>query len=506
MEFKLNLKKIKTPTDANWNDILTGGYLNIKGRVYDFSRVKEGYKNPDGTIQNPYEDANGYWKATAELTGLISPFTNPISNAAVSETRIEVSFEDTRGWGKDMGETYYEYIATSAKSLLEKKYAELFGVRINLTAIEVAEPPIEEAPPATITTTTEIASATASVPGPTASETTASVSAPTASNIDGEFTFNVEQEGKFIGNNQFGTLYIVGIGEIKDEKVEMLEDITSDEFLDEEYSEESFSGEEEQAFVMQQTGDFLVINSESTNSIKGYDPENPNEALSTNSDAKYPISKNTNSNIEKIIEVAKNSGITNKYSIAAMLSICKKESGFIPQNEASYAATNASRIKSVFSKFKKYSDSEVDRIKNNHKEFFDIIYGGKYGNSATEGYKYRGRGLNQITFKGNYKKYKELSGYDIVSDPDLLNKIDVAAKCLVEYFKSNFKSAPKSIEAKYNFDNINSFKNLDDAMGAFYHANAGWGKGYNELVADSTGGRAKSFKYVGPIYNTYLKA
>ena len=99
-----------------------------------------------------------------------------------------------------------------------------------------------------------------------------------------------------------------------------------------------------------------------------------------------------------------------------------------------------------------------------------------------------------------------MSGYDIVSDPDLLNKIDVAAKCLVEYFKSNFKSAPKSIEAKYNFDNINSFKNLDDAMGAFYHANAGWGKGYNELVADSTGGRAKSFKYVGPIYNTYLKA
>ena len=249
MEFKLNLKGIKTPTDANWNNILSGGYQNIKGRVYDFSRVKEGYKNPDGTIQNPYEDANGYWKATAELTGLISPFTNPISNAAVSETRIEVSFEDTRGWGKDMGETYYEYIATSAKSLLEKKYAELFGVRINLTAIEVAEPPIEEAPPATITTTTEIASATASVVGPTASGT-ASVAGPSASNIDGEFIFNVEKEDRFIGNNQFGTLFIIGIGEIKEEQLEMPEEILSDEGLGEEYIEGGFAGEEEGAFVM----------------------------------------------------------------------------------------------------------------------------------------------------------------------------------------------------------------------------------------------------------------
>lgn len=321
--------------------------------------------------------------------------------------------------------------------------------------------------------------------------------------LEGEFLFNVLKDSFFIGNINIGELSIVGKGEIYENLSN--QELDTDTELDPEYSEVGFNGDEESALLLQKSDDFLVIDSESTNNIKGYDPENPDDSLSTNSDSKYPISKNTDSNIKKIIKVANESGITNKYSIAAMLAICKKESGFIPQNEASYAGTKAYNIKKVFSKFRNYSDEEVDRIKKSFKEFFDIIYGGKYGNSTNEGHKYRGRGLNQITFKGNYKKYKGLSGYDIVNDPDLLNTIDVASKCLVEYFKSNFKSAPSSIKSKYNFNSINSFENLDDAMGAFYHANAGWGKTYSEIVSDPTGGRAKAFRYVGSIYNTYLK-
>ena len=61
------------------------------------------------------------------------------------------------------------------------------------------------------------------------------------------------------------------------------------------------------------------------------------------------------------------------------------------------------------------------------------------------------------------------------------------------------------MKSKYNFTNINSFEKLDDSMGAFYHANAGFGTSYVTIIADATGGRAKAFKYVGPIYNTYLK-
>ena len=334
-----------------------------------------------------------------------------------------------------------------------------------------------------------------------------------------DFNFSVKKENTFVitsGNN--GNLVslpdgtIVDLGELSVIKKEDPNDpeiiriLTpySDELLelDSEYTDENFAGaEEDLVFVDAVSGE---ISQESSNNIKGYDPENPDDSLSTDNGSKYPISKDQDKNIKAVIKIAKDSGITNGYSIAAMLAICKKESGLVPKGEASYSGTGSSRIKSIFSKFKKYTDSEVDKIKKDAKKFFDIIYGGKYDNGADEGYKYRGRGFNQITFKGNYKKYKRLSGYDIISDPDLLNTVDVAAKCLVEYFKSNFSDASKNIKSKYNFTDINSFKSLKDATGAFYHANAGFGKSYSEIVADSTGGRAKAFSYVDKLYNDYL--
>lgn len=516
--WKLKLKQYKEP-NADWQSTISGGYLNIEGKVNPMTR----YRDPDyirDTNGNPTKDTanNGYWKVTAELTGLINPFTVPGTTTVVKETKIEVAFEGSEAWGKMMDyNSFSKYLAASAAEMIEDRYKKIFGVEIKLSTIFVKgeeEPKPKVDPvvgtPSTVTTVTETKGTTAS--GTTASGTTASVASDTGAY--GEFTFNVEEEFFFKGNIEFGTLEIIGKGIIKEEAEPTPPDEMPDgEVLDEEYTEEESIATEEQIFVpnLDQL-DTSSINIETLNNIKGYDPENPDETLSTNSDAKYPISKNTDSNIKKIMEVAKKSGVTNKYSIAAMLAICKKESGFIPQNEASYGGTSAKRIKKIFSSMRKYSDSEVDRIKKNHKEFFDIIYGGnkekgtlKYGNAWNEGYKYRGRGLNQITFKGNYEKYKKMSGYDIVGDPDLLNTIEVAAKCLVEYFKANIKEAPKAIEKKYNFEDINSFKNLDDAMGAFYHANAGWGNTDAEILADSTGGRKKAFNYVGPIYNTYLK-
>lgn len=236
-EYNLKVIKIKTPTDANWVPTIVSPYMEITGRAYDIKKFKDEEKTPDGTIIN-----YGYYRASAELTGLPTPFTNPITNAQVAESKIESTFEDNNGWDKMVSEEiYFEYLAKSAAIALEEKYSELFGIKIKLDvrkkqAIPASEEPLSAT--ASITTTSEISSATASVYGPSAS-------GPTASSIDGEFTFNVEQEGKFIGNNQFGTLYIVGIGEIKEEPVEM----PFEEIIDEEYQETSFAGAEEGAFV-----------------------------------------------------------------------------------------------------------------------------------------------------------------------------------------------------------------------------------------------------------------
>lgn len=67
----------------------------------------------------------------------------------------------------------------------------------------------------------------------------------------------------------------------------------------------------------------------------------------------------------------------------------------------------------------------------------NTIYGGRLGNAQDEGYKYRGRGLIQLTFKDNYRRYGGLGGCpQIVENPDLANDPIFATKIAVAYLKS----------------------------------------------------------------------
>jgi predicted chitinase len=43
----------------------------------------------------------------------------------------------------------------------------------------------------------------------------------------------------------------------------------------------------------------------------------------------------------------------------------------------------------------------------------DVLYGNRMGNDANEGYKFRGRGLIQITGKENYSRYGKILGLDL---------------------------------------------------------------------------------------------
>jgi len=67
----------------------------------------------------------------------------------------------------------------------------------------------------------------------------------------------------------------------------------------------------------------------------------------------------------------------------------------------------------------------------------NTVYGGRFGNAANEGYKYRGRGMIQITFKDNYTTYGKASGHpNIVQNPDLANDPVIATDIAVAYLKS----------------------------------------------------------------------
>jgi predicted chitinase len=70
------------------------------------------------------------------------------------------------------------------------------------------------------------------------------------------------------------------------------------------------------------------------------------------------------------------------------------------------------------------------------------IYGGRMGNKDPgDGWKYRGRGVVQLTGKDNYIKFGKLTGLDLVNNPDLASDPVNAAKIAIAYWKSRVSSA-----------------------------------------------------------------
>lgn len=167
------------------------------------------------------------------------------------------------------------------------------------------------------------------------------------------------------------------------------------------------------------------------------------------------------SNIDMIIGKMKNMGITNPMVQAAILATIGKESGFIPQNEVPYTNTDNSTIRKIFSSTKGLSDRKLDRLKKDPEDFFNYVYGPEgagpgLGNTQRgDGYKYRGRGFNQITGRSNYKKY----GFE--SNPDDLNNPDGAADAMLKFL------------AKEGSSLNDRFKSADEALEFFVTRNAG---------------------------------
>jgi len=219
------------------------------------------------------------------------------------------------------------------------------------------------------------------------------------------------------------------------------------------------------------------------------------------------LSNKQKNNIAILVEEAKKAGITNPNSIAGMLAIVSKESAFEPKSEnLNYSA---SRLQTVFG----LSSARANELAGKPEAIANAVYGGKNGNAANEGWKYRGRGFNQLTFKGNYKKYADIIGEDIVSNPDKVNEVQTAAKVLMAYNKDRMEALRKSGKlAEYNAKDINDFKNTKDATLAFYHVTAGVGNSVAKIKAmlqnDPLGGMTKAQNRVNDLLaaiGTYVK-
>lgn len=68
----------------------------------------------------------------------------------------------------------------------------------------------------------------------------------------------------------------------------------------------------------------------------------------------------------------------------------------------------------------------------------NLVYGGRYGNDlGGDGWKFRGRGLKQITFRDNYAACGKALGLNLIDNPGLLTEDRYAALSAGWFWQSN---------------------------------------------------------------------
>lgn len=147
-----------------------------------------------------------------------------------------------------------------------------------------------------------------------------------------------------------------------------------------------------------------------------------------------------------IVKKLKESGIVDPKAQANILAQIKAESGGNPQTE-SLKYSPEKLMKTFPSKFTDIEEAKAVAAKG-EEAIGNKIYGGRMGNAADEGFKYRGRGLIQLTGKDNYAKFGKLLGLDLVNNPDLANDPDIAQRIAVAYFKEKQKAGVNLSDSK----------------------------------------------------------
>ncbi len=152
------------------------------------------------------------------------------------------------------------------------------------------------------------------------------------------------------------------------------------------------------------------------------------------------------SNVTAVYKALLNFGIKEPYALIGILSNVAKETKFKLVREG-LKYTTIARLKQIFPKyFSTMSDAGIATYVNNEEGLANLVYASRYGNGDTasgDGYKYRGGGFIQLTFKSNYSAVGSKIGTDIVSDPDKINDPDIAAKAVAQFFINVYGGAKR---------------------------------------------------------------
>lgn len=194
--------------------------------------------------------------------------------------------------------------------------------------------------------------------------------------------------------------------------------------------------------------------------------------------------------MHKAIELSnKYNTVLNKYNVNTPLrrlhffTQIGAESNYISQAEkGGYSKIETLRA-TFLSPFKGKNDDFVRGYLNNSVKLFNYVYANRGGNNnelSGDGYKFRGRGLLQNTFKNQYATLSKILGVDLIKNPDLLLQEPNAIIAALEYWKNNNLNKYADMD---HLDHVSDVVNLGKVTARYGDSNgfAHRLKVYNEL-------------------------
>lgn len=137
-----------------------------------------------------------------------------------------------------------------------------------------------------------------------------------------------------------------------------------------------------------------------------------------------------------LVQAMAKGGINTKNRVSAFVSQILHESNNLKalEENLNYTAqqlvlTWPTRFKTL--EFAKQYEKQPAKIAN-------FVYGGRMGNNTTgDGYKYRGRGVIQLTGKDNYAAFQKATGIPVLDNPDLLKEPRYALESAIWFWNKN---------------------------------------------------------------------
>ena len=159
------------------------------------------------------------------------------------------------------------------------------------------------------------------------------------------------------------------------------------------------------------------------------------------------ISKGSKIDPGVMLQELKNVGITDPKAQANVLAQFQAESGFTPKSENMNYSPE--RLMQVFPKKFKNIDDAKEVAAGGPEAIGNRVYGNRMGNNADEGYKFRGRGIIQLTGKSNYADMDKKLGLngELLKNPDLANDPNIAVKIASQYMSDR--------KGKFDYTDIN---------------------------------------------------